>query len=73
MPLGRQVIRSIRQLISENSPYAKGLHVGMLEEGTLLNGMAIITVVQAMEKKMATDAETRVLHINSGLYLAGKG
>lgn len=75
MPLGLEVVRAVRSLIRERYPYFGGLHVDMLteEEGGLKEGLGTVLLVQNGSKKIAEIAKTRVLHINSGLYLFGRG
>ena len=75
MPLGLEVVRGIRNLIQHRNPYFRGLHIDMLseEEGGLKEGLGTVLLVQDASKKIAQIVETRVLHINSGLYLHGRG
>ncbi|MBA7479491.1 hypothetical protein ES707_22298 [subsurface metagenome] len=75
MPLGLEVVRGIRNLIQHRYPYFRGLHIDMLseEEGGLKEGLGTVLLVQDASKKIAQIVETRVLHINSGLYLHGRG
>ncbi|MCL0065295.1 hypothetical protein M1N79_00170 [Dehalococcoidia bacterium] len=75
MPLGLEVVRGIRKLIQHGCTYAQGLDESMLseEEGGLMEGMGTVALVQGVSRKVAQISKTRVLHINSGLYLYGKG
>jgi hypothetical protein len=75
MPLGLEVVRGVRKLIQQGCTYTQGLDKSMLseEEGGLVEGMGTVMLVQGMSKKIAQISRTRVLHINSGLYLYGKG
>jgi hypothetical protein len=75
MPLGSEVVRGVRKLIQQGCKFTQGLYKSMLseEEGGLVEGMATVMLVQDMSKKIAQISSTRVLHINSGLYLYGKG
>jgi hypothetical protein len=75
MPLGLEVIRGVRRLIQYGCTYTEGLDKNMLseEEGGLKEGMGTVALVQGMSKRITQISEKRVLHINSGLYLYGKG
>jgi len=75
MPLGLEVNRGVRKLIQQGCTYTQGLDENMLseEEGGLIEGMGTVVLVQGVSKKIALIGKTRVLHINSGLYLYGKG
>lgn len=75
MPLGLEVVRGVRKLIEHGCTYTQGLDVNMLseEEGGLVEGMGTVALVQDMSKRVAQIGRTRVLHVNSGLYLYGKG
>lgn len=75
MPLGLEVVRGVRKLIRHGYTYAHGLDKNMLseEEGHLIEGMGTVALVQGLSKKIAQISHKRVLHINSGLYLYGKG
>ncbi len=75
MPLGLEVVRGVRRLIHDGCTYAQELDVSMLyeEEGGLEEGMATVILIQGMSKSVAQICSTRVLHINSGLYLHGRG
>ncbi|OGU73052.1 MAG: hypothetical protein A2V93_07270 [Ignavibacteria bacterium RBG_16_34_14] len=75
MPLGLEVIRGIRKLIKRKSKYVEGYdtYMFMEEEGGLVEGKAIIELVHSISKKIAGDYDTRVIHVNSGLYQLGKG
>ena len=69
------MVRAVRNLIRSGYTYFRGLHLGMLdeEEGGLKEGLGTVLLVQNGSKKIAQIAKTRVLHINSGLYLHGRG
>lgn len=75
MPLGMEVVRAVRGLIRSGYTYFRGLDLGMLieEEGGLKEGLGTVLLVQEASRKIAKIARTRVLHINSGLYLDGRG
>jgi len=75
MPLGLEVVRAVRNLIRSGYTYFRGLYLGMLdeEEGGLKEGLGTVLLVQNGSKKIAQIAKTRALHINSGLYLHGRG
>ena len=74
MPLGLEVVRGVHKLIQDRCTYAHGLDESMLsEEGGLLEGMGTVALVQDMSKRIAQVGRTRVLHVNSGLFLYGRG
>ncbi len=75
MPLGLEVVRGVRKLIRSGYTYFRELHGDMLseEEGGLKEGLGTILLLQNGSKKIAQITKTRVLHINSGLYLYGRG
>jgi len=75
MPLGLEVVRGVQQLIQQRCTYTQGLDANMLseEEGGLLEGIGTVSLVQGMSRRIAQISRTRVLHINSGLYLYGRG
>jgi len=75
MPLGLEVVRGVRNLIRDRYTYFRGLHMDMLseDEGGLKEGLGTVLLVQDACKKIAQATNTRVLHINSGLYLYGRG
>ena len=43
------------------------------KEGDIVEGLGTIHIVQAMSKEIANDANSIVLHINTGLYELGAG
>ena len=69
MPLGFQVVRGLRFLkqIGCSIP----LELLHDEEPNLLEGMATVVIAQNFQKQFANLAESRVLHINSGLFKLG--
>jgi len=73
MPLGLEVNRGLQKLIRQRATYGQNLTKEHLseEEGTLPDGLATVYMVQDMSRKIASIANTRVLHVNSGLYLYG--
>jgi len=75
MPLGLEVVRGIKKLVKARSKWTTDIEMGMLieEEGGLQEGMGTVCIVQHASKKIAADSESRVVHINSGLYALGKG
>lgn len=75
MPLGLEVVRAITGLIRTGYAYFGGLDLGMLaeEEGGLKEGLGTVLLVQEACRRISKKAKTRVLHINSGLYLYGRG
>lgn len=75
MPLGLEVVRGIKKLIKRNSKYTEGFDSYMLqeEEGGLVEGRAIVELVHDTCCKIAKDYDSRVIHINSGLFLLGRG
>jgi len=74
MPLGTKVIRGVKKLIQQGCTYTQSLDINMFseEEGGLKEGIGTAKLVQDISKKIAKISKTRVLHINSGLYLYGK-
>ena len=74
MPLGSEVIRGIKKLIKRKNKYLEGYDIYMFkeEEGGLIEDKAIVELVHNISKKIASDYDTRVMHVNSGLYLLGK-
>jgi len=75
MPLGLEVVRGVCKLIEHGCTYTQGLDCNMLseQEGGLVEGMGTVALVQDMSKRVAQIGRTRVLHVNSGLYLYGRG
>lgn len=68
MPLGSQVERGFRELAARRIVNRADLPEGT---GSLMDGIATIVPGQGIQGELATRAETRILHINSGIYLLG--
>lgn len=75
MPLGLEVIRGVKKIIRKQYSYSKFVDMGILseKEGDIVEGLGTIHIVQAMSKEIANDANSIVLHINTGLYELGAG
>ncbi len=75
MPLGLEVVRGVKKIIRKKYSYASFVNEGDLveEEGDIFEGIATAHIVQAMCKKISKDADSNVLHINSGLWKLGAG
>jgi len=75
MPLGLEVVRGVKKLKRQKYSYSDSFEIGYLseEEGGIVEGLGIIHIVQAMSKDIAKDANSNVLHINSGLWKFGAG
>jgi hypothetical protein len=75
MPLGLEVVRGMKKLVRARSAWTEGIDRNMLveEEGDLGEGMGTVWLVQDTCKKIAAVSQSRVVHINSGIYLLGKG
>jgi len=75
MPLGLEVVRGVRKVIRERYSYANFVDIGDLseEEGDIVEGLGTVQIVQAMSKEIASDGNSIVVHINSGLWKLGAG
>ncbi len=75
MPLGLEVNRGIIKLFQKNHAYIKDYDSNMIseEEGDLIDDMGIVELVHGISNGIARDIESRILHVNSGLYKYGKG
>lgn len=75
MPLGLEVVRGIRKVVKQQYRFCQGFEMSMLsdEEGGLMDGMGAAALVRGLSRKIAECGDTRVLHVNSGLYLYGRG
>jgi len=75
MPLGLEVVRGFEKLIAKKTQYTQGIDASMFseEEGGLLEGMATVEIAHGITKKIAQAVGSRALHVNSGLYLLGRG
>jgi len=75
MPVGLEVNRGVRKLIRQRTSWTKGIDENMIgeEEGDLMEGMGTVALVQDLSKKIARSFDSRVIHVNSGLYLYGRG
>jgi hypothetical protein len=73
MPLGLEVIRGVKKIIRKQYSYSDFVDMGILseEEGDIIEGLGTVHIVQAMCKEIAKDANSIVLHINSGLWKLG--
>lgn len=73
MPLGLEVNRGIRKLIRKKYRCTEDISEAMFtdDEGDLFEGMGTISLVQKMSRNLSDAVSSRVLHINSGLYLHG--
>lgn len=71
MSLGFQVIQGLRFLSRQGF---KDINLELLneEEPGLIAGLGTVVLAQKFQKKLADFAESRVLHINSGLFELGK-
>ncbi len=74
LPTGMEVNRGIEKLVKDESPLARDFDPNWLvnEEQSLLEGISNDGLVQGVLQKIATIANTRVLHINSAFYLYGR-
>lgn len=72
MPLGSQVIKGLQLLHKQGVPIQSYEFIYEEERG-LETDMGTTTMVQDFEKTLASSADSRVLHINSGLFLLGGG
>jgi len=70
MPLGFQVIRGFRFL----KTIGYNIRVGLLneEEPSLITGMGTVYIAQNFQKRFANLVQSRILHINSGLFKLGE-
>ncbi|MFC1708820.1 hypothetical protein ACFL2J_01995 [Candidatus Omnitrophota bacterium] len=75
MPLGLEVVRGVKKMMRGHYSYAQYVDTGDLseEEGDIIEGLGTVQIVQAMCKTIAKDADSNVLHINSGLWKFGRG
>jgi len=75
MPLGLEVNQGINKLFQKNHSYIQDYDSNMISEaeGGLIDDMGIVELVHGISNGIARDAESRILHINSGLYKYGKG
>lgn len=75
LPTGKQVIRGIKNLIRNHPKAIRSVNAHDLteEEGDLDTGYARDCLIHGESKQMALSAKSRVLHINSGLWMLGSG
>lgn len=75
MPLGLEVIRGIKKLINKRSEYLAKYDRYMFyeQEKSFIEDKTIVEMVHNISKKIAEDFNIRVIHVNSGLFLLGKG
>lgn len=82
MPLGLEVIRGVKKLIRKKSVWTDGYDENMIteEEGGLKEGMGTAEMIHDISTKIAYDKSIicdfnlrRIIHVNSGLFLLGKG
>lgn len=82
MPLGLEVIRGVKKLIRKKCIWADGYDENMMteEEGGLKEGMGTAEMVHDISTKIVYDKSIicdpslrRIIHVNSGLFLLGKG
>lgn len=82
MPLGLEVIRGIKKLFRKRSVWTQGYDVNMVdeEEGGLKEGMGTAELVHGISRNVVYDKNIicepslrRIIHVNSGLFLLGKG
>ena len=74
LPTGVEVNRGIRKLIREESLLVRDFDQNWLvnEEGSLMEGITNDQLIQNVLLKIAEQANSRVLHINSAFYLFGR-
>lgn len=71
MPLGLQVIRGLQYLSRRSLSMDKSIFT--LDENIgLSDGMSIVIMAQNFQKKIARYCNSKVIHINSGLFCLGK-
>lgn len=75
MPLGLEVMRGINKLLRKKSKYLNGFAGYMFyeQEKNFLEEKTVVEIIHNISRKIAEDYDTRVIHVNSGLYLLGKG
>ncbi len=75
MPLGFEVVRGVKKMIRKKYSYCDSIYADMLseEEGDIIEGLGTVEIIQAISKKIAKDANSIVLHINSGFWKLGAG
>ncbi len=75
LPLGLEVVRAAKHLKRQHHLVFRDLESSIIEEeeGDLIEGMGTLVIIQDLCRRMATLQRTRIIHINSGLYLLGAG
>lgn len=74
LPTGLEVDRAIRKLIREGYSFMEGFNVHWLEEGNgnLIDLFTISHMAHDYIQRIATQAGTKALHINSAMYMLGR-
>lgn len=71
MPLGLQVIRGLQYLSRKGLSIDRNIFTPE-DNVTLSNSMSIVILAQNFQKELAKNCDSRVIHINSGLFCLGK-
>jgi hypothetical protein len=75
LPSGLEVVRGIKKAKKHGYMFADDLDSNHLveTEGDLLEGMGSVSLIHNLCKTLAKNANTRAVHLNSGLYAYGAG
>lgn len=75
MPIGGGVCKAIQKLIKNKNKYVSSYHSSdfKVENSRIMDNFSTAEMVHSISLQIANDLDTRVLHVNSGLFQLGEG